>query len=324
MARKHATFDQLYTYINSKARDEQFIIRNLFVGDPNNKKKIVSDFIKNSNLLFKRKNGNILYHEIISIKKDMKISLEKQKDILQDIAEKFLDERAQNLIVFGRIHIEAHHLHYHLMLSSNECGKKKRYRLAKVEFSKIQKNVEQYLQQTYPEFQQQVVYTKKTPLEKVKSDKEYQVKKRKSVTKKEKLITTLETIFTQSKSKQDFLEAFKHYNLSIYQRGKHTVIQDGERKHRLKTLGLESAYHKMQERVARLQQRAQEIKDIRKIQDSIEEHERDRASEETVKEQNFKAKLSQEQERRKSQLEELRLAQDKRKLEKSQDFESDM
>ena len=79
---------------------------------------------------------------------------------LQDLCSKYLQVRGKDLLGYGRMHLEQGHIHMHLMLSSNGMNQRKRHRLEKGEFRRIQKDCEQYLLQTYPALKQEPVYTK--------------------------------------------------------------------------------------------------------------------------------------------------------------------
>ena len=140
MSRKEASFSQLYDYISngqSKGDEKYNQYYNTFSFDRNG---VINEFNTNSSLLNKRKNGNYLYHEIISLKSSESLSKDRQKEILNDVVEKYIQERANNCLVFGGLHDEKeHNLHYHLMISANEINKNTRYRLNKKQFSDIKK-----------------------------------------------------------------------------------------------------------------------------------------------------------------------------------------
>jgi len=121
---------------------------------------ILEAFEQNSRHLPKRKNGNYLYHEIVSLPLNTNFPVERQICALFDVVYRYLELRAEKLLTYGRMHLEEHHLHFHLMLSSNELGSRKRFRLPKAVFSKIQKEMEAYLPSAYPELEQKSVYAK--------------------------------------------------------------------------------------------------------------------------------------------------------------------
>ena len=84
-----------------------------------------------------------LYHEILSIKKCARLSEFRQKEILQEIAQRYVLSRSQRSLVYGVLHVEhVEHLHYHLVISANEAGSAERIRLAKAEFAHVKTQLE--------------------------------------------------------------------------------------------------------------------------------------------------------------------------------------
>jgi len=58
----------------------------------------------------------------------------------------------------GRIHRSDRHIHLHLVVSANEVGGKRRKRISKKEFTRIQKEVEALCLESYPGLCQEPVY----------------------------------------------------------------------------------------------------------------------------------------------------------------------
>ena len=84
MARKTASFGQLIDYMNSNKADETYhLYQNLY---HHRLEDIQAEFETNAQLIQKRKNGNILYHEILSITKAQNLSDAEQKALLKNIA----------------------------------------------------------------------------------------------------------------------------------------------------------------------------------------------------------------------------------------------
>ena len=116
---------------------------------------------ENARLLPKRKNGVVLYHEILSITKSDEIGIEEQKQALSEIVRRYISERAGENMVFGGLHDEKdNNLHYHLVISANANGVSKRTRLSKAQFAKIQKDLEAHVLENYPQLKQQVAMNK--------------------------------------------------------------------------------------------------------------------------------------------------------------------
>lgn len=160
MSRKEASFGQLYDYVTrSQDNDARFHYYHNFLRL--DAESIVTTFKDNAQLLPKRKNGNYLYHEVLSITRAKHLSETQQKKILHHIAHQYIQRRAGDCLVFGGIHDEKdNNLHYHLIISANKVGENKRYRLKKAEFDTIKKELELYVLERYPELEQQKLISK--------------------------------------------------------------------------------------------------------------------------------------------------------------------
>ena len=130
MSRKTASFSQLANYMNKgeSCNDKyESFYKNIF---SRNTDGITEEFKNNAKTIQERKNGNMLYHEMISITKSKNISLDEQKKILYKLVKDYVELRAKNNLVYGVMHTDkSDNLHYHLMISSNEIGSEKKHRL---------------------------------------------------------------------------------------------------------------------------------------------------------------------------------------------------
>jgi len=118
MSRKSPSFGQVIRRIDKSAVDEQPLLRNLTPLQAADRRRLVEEFRKNSDLLPSRKNGNMLYHEILSVAV-VPGKEEEQKIALRETAQRYLELRADGLMAFGRMHHEPGHIHYHFVLSAN-------------------------------------------------------------------------------------------------------------------------------------------------------------------------------------------------------------
>jgi hypothetical protein len=270
LARKSRSFGQLYDYITGKWEETHSLLWNLNQADPMDKKTILDAFYHNGRLLPERKNGNYLYHEIVSIPRVEYVALERQKSALYDTVVEYVKRRAKKLLVFGGLHVEGHHIHFHLMVSSNAFHDRRRFRLSRFEFSRIQKEVENHLLLTYPELQDKPRYNRENK-EHSPSNAEYWRKRRSGQpTKKELLKGKLKKLFEAPLTQEEFAEVLKKEGLSLYQRGKNIVVTDGLVKHRLKTLGLEAKYRTMMQRALTLEELKHDMSVLREAQRSLD------------------------------------------------------
>ena len=204
MARKQATFKSLLDYMHKECTKDSLSTKRNILSE--NREDIAREFEENARYLPKRKGGNYLYHEIITIPKQEKLSSLKQQKILIDLADKYLEKRAENLLSYGVIHTDTNNLHIHLLISANEPLSKKRYRLNKRKFAEIQKEIELYKLEKYPELETKKIYTKDIQKEKQKSisNREFEVIKRGGTSKKQEIIDITRDIIFRAKDKDNY------------------------------------------------------------------------------------------------------------------------
>ena len=266
MSRKQASFGQLVDYFEDGRQDEKHTIyHNVFA---NNTENIKAEFNKNATFLSKRKNGVYLYHEVLSITKSTKLTEEKQKDILNEIAKKYIQGRAKDNLVYGVMHHDKKdHLHYHFMISSNELEGNTKHRLSKEEFSQFKKDLESYVLEVYPELEQKKLINKESGAEKEigekLSNKGVELKRRTGKTsQKDSVKERLRAVFSLSKNKADFFNGLQNENLSIYVNGNTIGILDKatQRKHRLKTLGMLDEFNAISQVIEESETKKEEAK----------------------------------------------------------------
>ncbi len=265
LSRQNKSFGALYNYLT---RDEDSRLRgfNLY-SDPYNKRAVTKEFLENSRYLKRSRGKNYYYHEIISLSKNS-LNQKEQEQILSDLTSKYISLRAENHLTFTALHTDKEHTHIHLMISANETMGTKRERLSKKDFSTIQKELETYVTEMYPELEQTKHYNK--DLSKFKS-------------KKEELISTLEELFKTSTSKDLFEKHCKESDLAFYVRGKtHGVLYEGK-KYRLKTLGVLESYETCMKKQQH-QENSQE-QEQKKTAQSKENTDKIRAKRQAMKEQ---------------------------------------
>lgn len=251
MSRKQPSFRQLIDYMN-KDKSKEAIFHNFYATDRTTTEEIITEFEKNSALLSKRKNGNYLYHEILSLELPY-IESEKLDNALIHISEMYLEERAKHQLAYAVIHKDTDNLHIHFCISANNIDEPTRVRLSKSTFSKIQKNLENYVLQEYPELGQSKIYNQdynnKEQLKTTSREQEFK-KRTKKISKKEELKNTLHGCFELANSQNELITVLNDKGFSLYTRGKTIGIENTEtgRKYRFKTLGVLEHYHSSLER----------------------------------------------------------------------------
>jgi len=202
----------------------------------------IKQFEENAQHLPKRKNGNYLYHEVLTLENKHDLDSKKLSNLLTELGEMYLEERASNQLAFAYIHTDTKNHHIHFCISANELQSEKRKRLSKAKFSEIQKKLENHILENHPELNQSEIYNKSLPQEQMKtSSKEQAYKKRTGkLSKKEELKNKLHGIFEQANSIEELNKLLAENGFKLYQRGQTVGVINLEtnRKHRLKTLGI--------------------------------------------------------------------------------------
>ena len=253
LSRATKSFEALYKYLT---RDKESLLNgfNLYA-DPHNKAEIVEEFLNNAKHLKGARGKNYLYHEIISLNPN-NLPLQEQQHILIDLVNKYISLRAENHLTFTALHQDKDHLHIHLMISANELEGSKRIRLSKKAFSTIQKELEQYVNSTYPQLGNTKHYNK--DLNHIKS-------------KKELLKSSLDDLFINSHSKEEFRRVSEELKFEFYMRGKTVGVIYESKKYRLKTLGVLEQYETLVKKLEqektqpKQEQKQQQTKDKEKV-----------------------------------------------------------
>ena len=127
----------LYNYLmqDFKYDDMPYVWLRGISAKPENKKYIIKSFLDNADLIKKRKNGNYLIHQIISLPKDLPVSKNKQRESLFFLTNEWLEKTYPIHLSFFVIHEDKEHYHAHIMLSANEIESKEKPRITNWEFN---------------------------------------------------------------------------------------------------------------------------------------------------------------------------------------------
>ncbi len=101
---------------------------------------IADEFLQNSRLANQRKNGVLIYHEVISFSPEEN---EKISDVmLLDVAEEYLKLRAPAALAYAKVHRDTENPHVHIVISSNNKQSRQKIRISKTEFRNIKQEME--------------------------------------------------------------------------------------------------------------------------------------------------------------------------------------
>lgn len=271
MARKTPSFSQLVQYFHKDqyARKAPTFSHNLW--ETNDPETIAAELEENATFLPKRANGNYLYHECLVLGHHPEVSTAKQMRILIDLVQQYVALRAPDQMVYGRMHLDTNYYHFHLCISANTVRGKQRRWLSKAAFANIQREMEKYKLEKYPELGDEKYYdleARRQKREQAKSDKaklsrqEFEMKKRSGkVSQKELDRAAILEIFETALSELEVTARLNQYGFESYTRGKTegVVNMDTGRKYRLKTLGLDHDMQKAKNRVRVYDERRAEL-----------------------------------------------------------------
>lgn len=147
-------------------------------------------------------------------------------------------------------------------ISANALKKSRRRWLTKAEFAEVQRQIEAFTLEKYPELAQTVVYDKPRAREKLKTQTHEQAMKSRTgaASRKEGLKAQLHQVFARADSVADLQQQMAALGARLYVRGKSIgmIVQEAdesERRHRLSSLGVEVHFRETEARLARVPDR---------------------------------------------------------------------
>ena len=241
-------FRQLYDYIVARA-EPNFLEHNLYCHS-RQRAKVIREFEENARHIKQTSRHNVCYHEVLSLKRHPERGEDfqaRQIEALRHVTQEYLNARAPGQLAFGAIHLDqAESIHAHLMISSNERDSSRRVRLAKQDFLQIQRDLEQHLQERFPELGERTVYNNPREQSQNLSDREQAMKKRtKQPSKKDQLRATVESVFKESRNQAEAQQRLADLGIELVHRGKNVTVSHDGLKCRLKTLGIEGLYQNL-------------------------------------------------------------------------------
>jgi hypothetical protein len=251
MTRKDASFRQLIDYVNKDAADARYVLtHNLLAPEPGD---IAAEFEANARLLRQHANGTVMFHDIVSITRSKSLGLERQKEILKDIARDYITRRAPDHLVYAGLHEDhAKHLHYHFIISANPVGDWKRAHLSKPQLRTLQTDIERHVIAHYPDLEQQPTMARKARGQKVSQPGQELLRRTGKVPERQRITEALTAVFGAARDNAELFAKLTDARLELYKRGKSIGVRDLDtgRNHRLSTLGLDEAFKAMNSRFA--------------------------------------------------------------------------
>lgn len=262
---------KLLAYVN-KADPKQTPLYWNLKSEQNNLKAIAKEFFKNQTFLKARKNGVVLFHEILSFNQCDRAKL--SPAILLEFAREYLERRASPALGYAIPHLNGTNPHIHIIISANQHHSPQKIRISKWRFQEIKQELEQYQRKKYPELcHSQVKHTdshtrasdkiKKSRGEREKERRTSQTQEQKPSL-KESVADTIQKILFKASSLPEFKALIEKEGFHYYQRGKTQGIaqESTGRKHRFSTLGVEALYQERLQQWSRAKTRGVDIEGI--------------------------------------------------------------
>lgn len=248
MSRKTVSFGQLLDYLNEPKEKGPALLQNFRVSR-DDLPGIHGEFLENARLLPTRRNGNVLYHEILSFS-----DLDRNRvtpAILEDLTRQYLTLRAPYALAYAKAHFNTACPHVHLVISANDLRDSRRRRLSKADFHSIKRELEQYQMKRYPLLAHSTVYRERVPPSRPRRRRTESERSRRLLndgrakpTRKDALRELFVQALTRASSGEAFLRELARDDLRLGRRGRTAILEDrtGQRRYRLRTLGLEEPF----------------------------------------------------------------------------------
>ena len=216
--------------------------------------------------LNKRKDNIRLHHTIIYFSNKDKKQI--NPELLKDITKKYIELRGKDNIYLASSHHDKEHIHLHIVMSSTKLITGESNRISRQEFRDLKLALDEYQKEKYPELVNSLpAHGKSQKLQLSDPELKLQVWQGK-LSEKQELFQTVETVYNQSKSVDNFLSELKSEGINSYSRGgKVYGVEDESGKHyRFKTLGFE--LKKLEELDRQTQEEAKQLQELASLRDS--------------------------------------------------------
>lgn len=225
----------------------------------------------NEALRIQRRKDNIrLTHTILSFSDKDKEHI--SKELLKDIARKFVEIRGRDNIYLASSHHDKDHVHLHIIASGTKYLTGESNRISKKEFQELKLALDAYQREKYPILTHSLPVHGKPTKDRNKEPDQY---REGNVSNKHQIGQAMEAAYVKSSSLEQFLTQLKSEGYEPYYRGgKLYGLENEEGRHfRFKTLGLDTNLLEDLDGLRYQEERElQELRDLRETK-SIEKEE---------------------------------------------------
>ncbi len=256
-----ANFGRLINYMLKpgarEKRPEQSLIKHNMLSPESDPAAITAEFEQNASYRRRRANGVVLYHEVISPHpKDGHLVSD---ELLEDIGRVYMAMRAEEGLAVAAIHRDLEDQdrpHLHICISGNKIESDRQLRLTRQRFRQVQREMEEYQRQHYPELVHSIVFDqeREPELDGLRRDHLREAKRRQNrevqmgrrlreqgkLSRKEQVRAQVGQCVAAARDADELKRLLANLGLAYYERGNSPAVMDintGKR-YRLKTLGL--------------------------------------------------------------------------------------
>ncbi|MGB5024437.1 MAG: relaxase/mobilization nuclease domain-containing protein, partial [Saprospiraceae bacterium] len=216
--------------------------------------------------MHKRKDNIRLHHTIISFSNKDKKQI--NQELLKDITKKYIELRGKDNIYLASSHHDKEHIHLHIVMSTHIYLTGESNRISRQEFRDMKLALDTYQKERYPELVQSLPSHGKSQKLQL-TDPELKLQDRNGkLSQKQELLETVQTVYSKSKSLDNFLSELKSEGYNSYSRGGkvYGVEDESGRHYRFKTLGFD--LNKLEELDRQTQEEARQLQELASIRDS--------------------------------------------------------
>lgn len=234
LARHNPSYESLINYILRESKNDtpQVFTHNLRSTTPEG---WTQEFLGNeSNRKYPRKDQVFLYHEIISFS-----NLDTEKispEILNDIAQKYMQLRGEMGLFLGAVHNDMEHTHIHFCTSGTKLYTGRAMRLSRNELKELKVSFQDHHLEKFPQIEKSTCeHGSNKPR---KKNSKYQKQKRETL--KLEVAEKVSLCLEKARTQQEFMMLLQQYNIPHYERtkGQLTGVEAGT-KFRFTKLGID-------------------------------------------------------------------------------------
>ncbi|HRG33543.1 MAG: relaxase/mobilization nuclease domain-containing protein [Saprospiraceae bacterium] len=222
---------------------------------------------KNFELRLNRRKDNIrLHHTIISFSNKDKKQI--NTELLKDITKKYIELRGKDNLYLASSHHDKEHIHLHIVMSSTKLITGESNRISRQEFRELKLALDEYQKVKYPELVNSLpAHGKSQKLQLTDPEQKLQDREGK-LSQKQVLLETVQTVYSRSKSLDNFLSELKSEGYNSYSRGGkiYGVEDESGRHYRFKTLGFD--LKKLEEIDRQAQEEARQLQELANLRDA--------------------------------------------------------